>query len=139
MTQHDEDYKSKADAILQEWGAGYPILVGLGYPAASETGSVQMHATRVQVSGYSDPTAANWDRAHRLEEIDDAARSLPEPFFRVLWEHYITEEYGDRGWRMQRDAAQIAFWSVWNDRRKLMRTRASAEQEERLRNLAKIC
>lgn len=132
---HGRDPKDEADAILQVWGSGYPLLIGMGYPVASETGAVQAHQTRVQTSGFSDPTAANWDRIHHLEEIDDCARSLPHPFFKALWEHYIIEDYGDRSWRMQRDAAQIAFWSVWNDRRKLMRTRSRIEKEEAQKQL----
>ncbi len=129
MRRDSDDPKAKADSILIEWGGAYPLVIGLGYPGASETGSMEEHQVRVQVSGHSDPTARNYDRYESIMEIDDAARSLPARMFQRLFEHYVTEEYGGRAWRMERDAAQIAFWSVWNDRKKAKRTRASAEQE----------
>lgn len=107
--------RERADALLEEWGAGVEAAQGYGYPPA---------ATEPTVQGDRSPWTVPERYAQeqeRQERLDRAVRRVADIRLRsVLWQKYVGDKREEarladeqgvclRTWRRRRDRAQIQF------------------------------
>lgn len=120
MNKRGNREQDEADALLSNWGANYELLEYGFYPSQNHVCAANEGG---RGSGHSDPVFNKVKRRGYLMQIHEAVMALPEQPRHRLMEEYVERKAasdcgGERGVRIERDAARLAFWSVYQDRRR---------------------
>lgn len=134
MKRRGDTTQDEADALLSAWGSNSELIQQGGYASQNH---ICAHERGGGGSGHSDPTFQKVKTRQHLLAVQSAVDALPAQPKHRLYEEYVSglkaHECGpERGVRMERDAARLAFFAVYEDRKRRARagTMYSVSEDE---------